>query len=67
MKTYIAKGLIEYQMSIDLHGAIVRICFSGGSMGTNGVISARYSTDNPAIQRIIENSPQFKTRRVMLL
>lgn len=67
MKTYIAKGLLEYQMTINVGGAIIRICFSGGSMGSNGVISARYTTDNKAIQRLIEESRQYKDRIICSL
>ena len=66
-KTYIARGLLEYQTTFTVAGATLRICFSGGSMGINGVIPARYTTDNPAIQRIIEDSSQFKNHRIALL
>ena len=66
MKTYIAKGLLDFQMSVNVQGAIIRICFSGGYMGPNGVVSARYSTDNPALQKIIEQSEHFKIGRVKL-
>lgn len=65
-KTYAARGLLDWQMALNVGGAIIRICFSGGSMGTNGVIPAKYTTDNPAIQRIIENSPQFLDQRIIL-
>ena len=66
-KTYAARGLLEWQMVIDVKGALLRICFSGGSMGTNGVLAARYVTDNPAIQKMIENSEQFRKGIVYLL
>ena len=66
-KTYIAKGLLESQMTINVDGAFLRISFSGGSMGSNGVQSARFTTGNPAIQRIIESSQQFLTGRIKLL
>lgn len=66
-KTYIAKGLLEFQMTIPVGGAYIRICFSGGSMGSNGVLPARYSTDNEAIQKIIENSDHFFEGKIALL
>lgn len=65
-KTYIARGLLDYQATLNVGGAMIRICFSGGSMGTNGIISARYTTDNAALQKIIENSPYFG-KRIQLL
>lgn len=66
-KTYAARGLLDFQMALDLGGAVIRICFSGGAMGSNGVISAKYETDNPAIQRMIEASENFRKGRVYLL
>lgn len=66
-KTYAARGLLDWQMALNVGGAILRICFSGGSMGINGVIPARYTTDNEALQRIIENTPQFNSGRIFLL
>ena len=66
IKTYIAKGLIEFNMHIRVGGASLRICFSGGTMGSNGVIPAKYSTDNPALQAIIEKSDQFKKGMIYL-
>ena len=67
MKTYCARGLLEWQMALNAGGAIIRICFSGGHMGANGVVPARYSTDNAAIQRLIERTPQFASGKIYLL
>lgn len=66
IKTYAAKGLIEWQMVLNAAGAFLRICFSGGSMGSNGVIPAKYTTDNPAIQAMIEKTPHFKCGRIIV-
>lgn len=66
-KTYIARGLLEWQLALKISGAVIRICFSGGSMGSNGVIPAKYVTDNPAIQSIIEKSEYFKNGRIYCL
>ncbi|MCH5232004.1 MAG: hypothetical protein J1E78_00090 [Muribaculaceae bacterium] len=63
-KTYYAKGLLEWQVALKHNGIVLRLCFSGGSMGSNGVIPARYETDNPVIQRIIEGSDYFKEKRI---
>lgn len=65
-KTYAARGLLDFRMALNAGGAIIRIVFSGGMMGANGVVSAKYTTDNPAIQRLIEASPQFKSHRIFL-
>ena len=65
-KTYAARGLLDFQMALTVGGAIIRLIFSGGAMGSNGVLSAKYSTDNHALQRIIEKSPQFTSGRIYL-
>lgn len=65
-KTYAARGLLDWQMALNVGGAIIKICFSGGSMGINGVIPAKYTTDNPVIQRIIEDTMQFKNGKILL-
>lgn len=66
-KTYAARGLLDWQMALNIGGAIIRICFSGGSMGTNGVIPAKYTTENPAIQRFVEDTAYYKNGRIFLL
>ena len=66
-KIYGARGMLDWQLALNVKGAIVRICFSGGSMGSNGVIPARYVTENEAIQKIIEKSLPYKDGRIILL
>lgn len=66
-KTYAARGLLDWQIALNAGGAIIRICFTGGSMGTNGVLPAKYVTDNPAVQHLIEKSDHFKRGRIILL
>ena len=65
-KTYAARGLLDFKMALNVGGAIIRLCFSGGGMGSNGIIPAKYTTDNPAIMSLIEKSPQFESKRVYL-
>ena len=65
-KTYAARGMLDWKMAINVDGAILRIFFSGGYMGSNGVMAAKYTTDNPAIQNIIEKTEHFKTGRIYI-
>lgn len=65
-KTYAARGLLDWQLALNVGGAILRIVFSGGSMGSNGVLPAKYTTDNEAIQRIIEDTDHFRRGRIYL-
>ncbi|MCH5227309.1 MAG: hypothetical protein J1F16_05775 [Muribaculaceae bacterium] len=65
-KTYAARGLLDWQMALNVAGAIIRICFTGGSMGSNGVIPAKYTTDNPAMQAIIEKTRSFTSGKIYI-
>ena len=65
-KTYAARGLLEWQMVLNTGGAFIRISFTGGTMGSNGVLPAKYTTDNEALQFLIENSPHFKAGRIIV-
>lgn len=66
-KTYSTRGLLDFSMALNIGGAIVRICFNGGYMGSNGVVSAKYTTDNLAIIKMIEKSPQFLSRKIFVI
>ena len=66
IKTYAARGLLDLQMALNVGGAILRICFSGGYMGSTGVVAAKYVTDNEALQKIIEKTRQFDKGQIYL-
>ena len=60
MKTYAAKGMLECNFILTTkYGARIRVSFTGGSMGTNGIIPAKFSTDNPLICEIIESCTEY--------
>ncbi len=65
-KTYGVRGLLEWKMTLRAGKARIRVAFTGGSMGGNGVIPAKYVTDSPAIQRLIESSGYFRSGMVYL-
>lgn len=58
---------MEWQACIKCGGASVGIHFTGGSQTAYGVNPAKYTTEDPAIQAIIENSGYFKEGRIVLL
>lgn len=66
-KTYAARGMIDWQMALNIKGAVIKICFSGGSMGSNGVIPAKYTTENEVIQHLLEKSDEYKNGRILLI
>lgn len=66
-KTYAVRGLLEWHLLLHANGVDIPIRFSGGTMGSNGVIGGRYSTDNPVIQRLIESTSHFRRNRIYIL
>ena len=64
MKTYISRGLLEWHAKLKVDRAYVIINFTGGSMSSGGLVPGRFSTDNPALQKIIESSVEFKTNKI---
>lgn len=65
--TYIVKGLLEWQFLLRTGGAELPVHFTGGTMGSNGVIGARYVTANPVIKKLIEASPEFRSGKIRIL
>jgi len=52
--TYGVKGLMEWECQIRNGKTLLHVTFTGGTQTEYGVTPAKYSTDNPVIQRIIE-------------
>lgn len=65
-KTYAVRGLIEWQMALNAGGLTLKICFTGGRMGLNGVVPAKYTTESPAIQKMIEATEYFRQGRIFV-
>lgn len=58
-KTYGVKGYLEYEALIPAGGTYFRVRFEGGSITGYGVSPAIFSTADPVVQHIIEQSPQM--------
>lgn len=55
-RTYGVYGLMEYTAVIPVGKGHFHVRFSGGCMTAYGVTPATYTTDNPAVMRLIEQS-----------
>lgn len=64
--TYGAPGLVDWVAQIKAGSATLRVHFTGGALTSYGVTPAEYTTDNPFIQRVIENSAYFKENRIII-
>lgn len=65
--TYGAPRLVDWVAQIKSGAATVRVHFTGGALTTYGVTPAEYTTANPFIQKVIENSDYFKEGRIVAL
>lgn len=65
--TYGAPRLVDWVAQIKVGAATVRVHFIGGALTAYGVTPAEYTTDNPFIQKVIEQSAYFKEGRIITL
>lgn len=65
--TYGALRLVDWVAQIKAGAATVRVHFTGGALTSYGVTPAEYTTSNPFIQKVIENSSYFKEGRIIVL
>ncbi len=63
-KTYIAPGFIEFRLVLRLGEAWVSVTFKGGRIGGYGDYQAIFTTSDPVLQYMIEQSPDFKCKRI---
>lgn len=65
--TYGAPRLVDWVAQIKVGAASVSVHFTGGALTSYGVTPAEYTTGNPFIQRVIEQSSYFKEGRIVIL
>lgn len=65
--TYGVYNLIEWHALLQMGKATVKVPFTGGSMTTQGVTPATFTTENPVVQFAIERSPEFKTGKIKVV
>lgn len=65
--TYGAPRLIDWVAQIKVGAATVRVHFTGGALTSYGVTPAEFSTSDPFLQKVIENSNFFKEGRIIFL
>ena len=65
--TYGVPGLVDWIAEIKAGAATLRVHFSGGALTTYGVTPAEYTTANPFIQKVLEQSSEFKNGRIITL
>lgn len=65
--TYGTPRLVDWVAQIKAGAATVRVHFTGGALTAYGVAPAEYTTANPFIQKVIEQSSYFKEGRITLL
>lgn len=67
MKKYIAPGLLHLRLVLHAGAAWKTVEFKGGRASGYGDYAATFSTSDPSLQYLIENSPDFISGRIYLL
>lgn len=62
--TYAIDDKIEYLLVLPAGAANVEILFDGGTFTGYGTTPATFTTSNPALQALVENSEYFKSNRI---
>lgn len=62
--TYGVYNMIEWHALLRMGKATVKVPFTGGSITTQGVTPATFTTEDPIVQFAIESSPQFKNGKI---
>lgn len=65
--TYGVYNLIEWHALLRMGKATVRVNFTGGSITTQGVTPATFTTEDPIVQFAIEKSPEFKSGKIKVV
>ncbi len=63
-KTYGIKGLLEKHCVLKAGGMKMRVSFTNGTLTSNGVAPATFTTSDPLTQFVIENCDKFKRREI---
>ena len=66
-KTYGIYGMIEHSILIGHAGSNVRIRFSDGRITVRGIEPCTFTTDNEAVQQLIEQTDKLKNKYIRLV
>lgn len=66
-KTYGVSGLIEWTANIKAGKTAVIVHFTGGATTSFGITPAKYTTENPFFQAVIEGSEEYRKGKIALL
>ena len=66
-KTYGVRGMMEWVAILKCGKFSLKVHFSGGSMTSYGTKPATFTTENPMTQSFIENSEQFKSKKIYIV
>lgn len=67
IKTYGAKGLMEWVALIQVGRATIQVPFTGGTKSGLDMSPATYTCRSEVFQQVIENSDYFKSGKIVLL
>lgn len=66
-KTYGIFGMVEHSVLIGPASCNVRIEFKNGRISVRGVEPCTFTTDNPAVQSLIEQTDKFKKKYIVVV
>lgn len=65
-KVYGVPGMMEWHAVIPIGKSSMCVKFTGGTLSGYGITPAKYTTSDEVIQKMIENSPHFRSGKIIL-
>lgn len=66
-KRYEVKGMMEWHPLFKVGRSTLRVSFTGGYLCGGACTPASYETSDPVVQRVIEGSEAFRSKRISLV
>ncbi|MDE6787605.1 MAG: hypothetical protein K2J46_11295 [Muribaculaceae bacterium] len=64
LKKYEVRGMMEWHPVFKVGRSHIKVSFTGGHLCSGGCTPASFETADPVVQKVIESSPAFKSRRI---
>ena len=66
-KRYEVKGMMEWHPLFKVGRSTLRVSFTGGHLCGGACTPASYETSDPVVQRVIESSEAYRSKRISLV
>ncbi len=66
LKKYEVRGMMEWHPAFKVGRSHIQVSFTGGHLCAGGCTPASFETADPVVQKVIESSAAFKSKRIIV-